>query len=254
MSFKDKTAIVTGAAQGIGYEISKSLLEQGCNVIINDIDPAAGKEALKKLHTFKEKVSFILGDSGELKLIKKLISTALETYNGLDFVIANAGITTVGSFLDYEEENFQKMLRVNINGTFFICQQAAKSFIDRNAKGKIIVISSTTGLRPHDDFEAYGMTKAAIAYLAKALGSQLAPKNIRVNSITPGATATERTISVRGYEEGWAKLIPTGRTSKTQDIAATALFLLSDSADQITGQNIIVDGGWSNKGLMPEAI
>ena len=250
-SFKNKVTIITGAAQGIGFEIARKLIEKGAKVVLNDIDPELGSRAQQKLG---EHCVFVPGDAGDLKLIELLISTAFEKFGTLDFAIANAGITTFGPFLEYKEDAFQQLINLNIKGTFFLCQQAAKALVENNKKGKIILISSTTGLKPHDELEAYGMTKAAIAFMAKSLGTQLAPKGINVNCISPGATATERTMSKPDYEAGWDSIIPTGRISRTPDIAATALFLLSEGADQITGQNNIVDGGWVNLGPMPEAI
>jgi 3-oxoacyl-[acyl-carrier protein] reductase len=250
MSFKNKTVIITGAGLGIGFEIAKQLSQNGAFIILNDMDEKIGKKAASQL----ENCVFVHGDAGDLTVIKKLIDSATSNYGKLDYAIANAGITTFGPFLDYSKENLDQLLHVNIQGTFFLAQQAAKVFIEQNSGGRIVMMSSTTGLKPHDELEAYGMTKAAIAFLAKSLGTQLAPNGITVNCITPGATRTERTTSVKGYEEGWSEIIPTRRVASVEDIAATALFLLSEKAKHITGQNIIVDGGWSNLGPVPKAI
>lgn len=251
MNFENKSVIITGAAQGIGFEIARELIEKGARVVLNDVDAQLGQEAQQKLG---DHCVFIEGDAGDLQLIDLLIKTAFEAFGTLDFAIANAGITTFGPFLEYQEEAFQKLINLNIKGTFFLCQRVSKALIENKKRGKLILLSSTTGQKPHDELEAYGMTKAAIAFMAKSLGTQLAPKGITVNCISPGATATERTMSQPGYETGWDKIIPTRRISRTSDIAATALFLLSEGADQITGQNILVDGGWVNLGPMPESI
>ncbi|WP_304234166.1 SDR family NAD(P)-dependent oxidoreductase [Jiulongibacter sediminis] len=251
MNFENKSVIITGAAQGIGFEIAKELIERGARVVLNDVDSNLGQQAQQQLG---DHCVFIPGDAGDLKLIDQLIDTTFETFGTLDFAIANAGITTFGPFLEYQEDAFQQLINLNIKGTFFLCQRVAKALIEQKKRGKIILLSSTTGQKPHDELEAYGMTKAAIAFMAKSLGTQLAPKGINVNCISPGATATERTMSQPDYEEGWDRIIPTRRISRTTDIAAAALFLLSEGADQITGQNIIVDGGWVNLGPMPDAI
>jgi glucose 1-dehydrogenase len=250
MSFKNKTLVITGAGQGIGYEIAKQLSKKGANVVLNDVDIELGKKAEIELAN----VVFVPGDAGDLKIISSLIDAAIQYFGQIDYVVANAGITTFGPFLEYTKEKLNQLLHVNIHGTFFLAQQAAKMFIKQKSSGRILMMSSTTGLRPHTELEAYGMTKAAIAFLAKSLGTQLAKHGITVNCITPGATSTERTISVEGYEKGWADIIPTNRIATVKDIAATALFLLSDEAKQITGQNIIVDGGWSNMGPVPKDI
>lgn len=253
MTFKNKTLIITGAAQGIGFEIAKQLAQKEVNIVFNDMDNNLGLSAQKVLQDLGN-CRFVLGDSGDLGVIKELIDTAISEFGSLDFVIANAGITTSCPFLAYTKEKLDQLLHVNIQGTFFLAQQAAKQMLKQNTAGRIIMLSSTTGIQPHDELEAYGMTKAAIAFLAKSLGTKLAPNGITVNAISPGATVTERTVSVAGYEEGWAKLIPTRKVSKTSDIAATAIFLLSDGAGQLTGQNLAVDGGWLNVGPMPDAI
>lgn len=253
MTFKNKTLIITGAAQGIGFEIARQLAEQGANIVLNDIDPELGNEAVNKLNKIS-KAHFIAGDAGDLDHIKTLIGKAVSAFGEVNYAIANAGITTFGSFLDYSPEKLEKLLHVNIHGTFFLAQQAAKQMIAQNKGGRILMVSSTTGLRSHPELEAYGMTKAGIAFLASTLGVQLAGQGITVNCITPGATATERTTDVAGWEGGWAELIPTKRVAKALDIASTALFLLSETSGQITGQNIVVDGGWSNSGPMPQAI
>ncbi|UBM59956.1 SDR family oxidoreductase [Marinilongibacter aquaticus] len=254
MNFTGKTALITGAGQGIGFEIVNQLCAHGATVVFNDIDKEVGQTALKRLSEYAGQVEFVAGDSGDLALIDKMIERAIARFGKVDMAIANAGITTFGPFLTYDVQKFEQLMRVNLQGTFFLCQKVANQIIKQKTRGKLLLVSSTTSLRSHPDLEAYGMTKAGIRFLAEALSVQLAPKNILVNCVTPGATATERTVSVSDYEEGWAKLIPNGRVAKTIDIANAALFLLSDLADDINGQNIVVDGGWSGTGPMPDSI
>ena len=117
--------------------------------------------------------------------------------------------------------------------------------IKQNDPGRILLMSSVTGHQYHPDLAAYGMSKAAIRMLAKSLGVELAPQGITVNAISPGATATERTLEDESYEATWARLNPTGRPATVADIAHAALFLLSPQAGQITGQTLVVDGGWT---------
>ncbi|MGR3809100.1 SDR family NAD(P)-dependent oxidoreductase [Jiulongibacter sp. NS-SX5] len=250
-NFKGQTAIVTGAAIGIGFTIAQMLIESGANVILNDFDQEAGEKAAKKLG---KNCIFIQGDAGKTSVLAELISKGLTKFGSIEYAIANAGITTFGPFLSYPEENFNQLIDLNIKGTFFLCQKMANYWIKNAISGKMVLMSSTTGLQPHDELEAYGMTKAAIRFMAKSLGTQLAPHKIHINSVTPGATETERTTSVEGYAEGWSKIVPTRRPATTEDIAKATLFLLSQGADQITGENINVDGGWSNVGPVPEAI
>ena len=249
--FEGKVAIVTGAGQGIGLEIARQLISEGASVVVNDADESL-REVVQK--TLGDKGVFVTGDAGKTDHIELLIETALGQFGRLDLAIANAGITTFGSFLDYTEESLDKLLQLNIKGTFFLLQRVARHLTEQKKSGVVLLVSSTTSLMPHPDLEAYGMTKAAIRYLAKALGTHLAPMGIRVNAVVPGATATERTVSVPDYEEGWAALIPTRRVAQTTDIAEAALFLLSEQAKHITGQYLTVDGGWSNLGPLPESV
>jgi len=250
LSFKNKTLIITGAGQGIGFEIAKQLSNQGANVVLNDVDSQIGQEAADSLKNCR----FLGGDAGDLNVIEELVKLAIDAFGSLDFVIPNAGITSFGPFLEYSKKQLDVLLHVNIQGTFFLAQQGAKRLIKQNTGGRIILISSITSLKPHDELEAYGMTKAAITFLASALSKQMGPHGITVNCITPGATATERTMDNQHYEKGWSKIIPTRKVAQTSDIAAAVLFLLSDGASHINGQNIVIDGGWNQVGPMPENI
>ncbi|MFT5193748.1 MAG: glucose 1-dehydrogenase [Cellvibrionaceae bacterium] len=251
-SFANKVAIITGAGTGIGFEIANQLARQGAAVMLNDIDPNAAEIATQRIKTAGGNVTAVVGDSSDLAVIDKMVSMAVSKFGRLDFAIANAGITTFGEFLTYSLKDFQRLVGINLQGTFFLAQRAARQLLEQKEGGRIILMSSVTGYQYHPDLAAYGMSKAAIRMLVKSLGVELAGKGITVNGIAPGATATERTLEDESYEETWAKLNPTGRTATTMDIANTALFLLSDGASQITGQTIVVDGGWTAVSPAPD--
>lgn len=251
-SYKNKVAIITGAAIGIGFEIAKELTNSGASVVINDIDGVALKNAVSTIQSLGGECIAVQGSSGDLNVIDEMVNKAILEFGRLDFIIANSGITTFGDFIDYKLEDFQTLTSINLQGSFFLAQAAAKQFIKKKTSGRIIFMSSVTGHQAHPKLAAYGMTKAALEMLAKSLSIELAEHKITVNAIAPGATLTERTQSDEDYKKVWEELTPTNEVSSTKDIANAALFLLSDTSSQITGQTIIVDGGWTSVSPPPK--
>jgi glucose 1-dehydrogenase len=150
-----------------------------------------------------------------------------------------------GDFFTYPPESFFRVMQVNLGGTFFLAQAAANQMKKQATGGSLLFTSSVTGHQAHKDLAAYGMSKAALEMLAKNLVIELSQYSINVNTIAPGATVTERTSGDPEYSKTWSKITPMGRPASVSDIANTALFLVSDKAKHITGQSIIVDGGWT---------
>ena len=244
-SFEKKVAIVTGAGQGIGFEICRQLAKEGAAVILNDLDSDLSENAARQIREEEGNCISISGDSSDLNFIQSMVDLAVKQFGKLDIVIANAGITLFGDFLTYSPEAFTRVLNVNMAGTFFLTQAAAKQMKQQVDGGSILFTSSITGRQAHKDLAAYAMTKAALDMLARNLVIELSAYKINVNTIAPGATITERTSNDPDYETVWSKLTPMGRPGTTTDVANAALFLVSEKAKQITGQCLVIDGGWS---------
>lgn len=244
-TFNNKVAIVTGAGQGIGFEICRQLALQGASVILNDLDKKLGDNAAQKIQEEGGNCISKPGDSSDLSFIQSMVDLAIARFGKLDIVIANAGITLFGDFLTYSPEAFNRVLSVNMSGTFFLAQAAAKQMKQQTEGGSMLFTSSITGQQAHKDLAAYAMTKAALDMLARNLVIELSAFKINVNTIAPGATITERTTDDPDYETVWSKLTPMGRPGTTTDVANAALFLVSEKSKQITGQCLVIDGGWS---------
>ena len=247
MSFKEKVAIVTGEGQGIGLEICTHLAMGGAKVILNDVDHVLAEEGAKKITDSTGGTCIALaGDSSDVLFIQKMVDTAVEKFGSLDVVIANAGITLFGDFFTYSPESFFRVMQVNLGGTFFLAQAASNQMKKQPNGGSLLFTSSVTGHQAHKDLAAYGMSKAALEMLAKNLVIELSQHKINVNTIAPGATLTERTLSDPEYVATWSRITPIGRPADVSDIANAALFLVSNKAKHITGQSLIVDGGWTS--------
>ena len=252
-SFAHKVAVVTGAGSGIGFEIARQLVEAGASVVINDIDPALADEAANAIDPSGRHCIAEAGDASPPSFLETLVDAAVSEFGRLDIAIANAGLTDFSTILEVTPEALQRLLSLNLQGSVFLAQAAARQMVAQGEGGRILFMSSVTGHQAHPRASCYGMTKAALQMLAKALVLELAPHGITTNALSPGAVVTERTeAGDPEFGAKWSEKIPTGRVSQPDDIARAALFLVSDAASQITGQTLIVDGGWTVTSPAPD--
>ncbi|NWF69409.1 MAG: SDR family oxidoreductase [Chloroflexi bacterium] len=244
--FADKAAVVTGAGVGIGYEIARQLALNGAAVLLNDLDAALAEQAAAQICAEGGKCLARGGDSADVATVRGLVSAAVNEFGRLDIAVANAGLTSWGDFFDYQPETFERVLNVNLRGSYFLTQAAARQMRAQGSGGRIVLVSSVTGHQAVRYLSAYGMTKAALEMLARNLVIELSPYGITINAVAPGATLTPRNLADDpNYERIWGQITPTGRVGTPADIAQAVLFLASPQAGQITGQTLVVDGGWS---------
>ena len=243
--FANQTAIVTGAGQGIGFEIARQIAMQGGAVLLNDIDAALANRAAQVINALGGKCFAMPGDASDISFIKLMVEKAVSKFGFVTIVIANAGITSYGEFLDYQPEALKKVIDLNIIGSFFLAQKASIQIKKQGSGGSVLFMSSVTGHQAHKNLTAYGMTKAALEMLARGLVLELSPHGISVNTVAPGATLTERTLEDNEYENTWKRITPMGRPATVEDVANAVLFLVAPESRHITGQTLVVDGGWT---------
>ena len=251
LKFSSQAVIITGAGQGIGFEICRQLALQGACVLLNDIDEELNSTAVNKIKAEGGNCIGLSGDAGDVSFINEMVKLAVSEFGKLNIAIANAGITLYADFFDYTSESFNKVMQLNLAGSFFLAQAAAKLMKTQETGGSILFMSSVVGHQAHKNLAAYAITKAGLEMLAKNLVVELSPYNINVNAIAPGATLTERTLDDKDYEKTWSRITPLGKPATTNDIANAALFLVSPESRHITGQSLIIDGGWTSVSPSP---
>lgn len=242
-----QVAIVTGAGQGIGLAICRELARLNIAVALNDSDADLTYKAVKHINDEFGKICVgIPGDAANVNFIQELVKQTVNYFGKVTIAIANAGITSFGDFLTYTPEALQKVVDLNLRGSFFLAQAVSRQIIQQKTGGSLLFMSSVTGHQAHKNLAAYGMSKAALEMLAKNLVIELSGYGITVNAVAPGATLTERTSDDPDYEQTWSAITPLGRPASPSDIAHAAVFLVSGKARHITGQTIVIDGGWTS--------
>jgi NAD(P)-dependent dehydrogenase (short-subunit alcohol dehydrogenase family) len=250
MNLQGKVIIVTGAAGGIGAASTETICEYGGHVIVADCN---GKEqdVAKSLAAAGHSVEPASLDVTDSKATDSLIEAIWRQHGRLDGFVANAAINDGDAFLDHTDEQWRRVMSVNLDGVFFGVRAAARR-MSKQKSGSIVIVSSICGMkavRP-EVHAAYDVTKAAVAHLAKVVGCELGRTGVRVNAIGPGYTETpllmEFLQSHPGFLQHWVEDTPIGRLLKPKEIAGTVAFLLSDLSCAITAQLIVADGGYTS--------
>ncbi len=237
------TAIVTGGAKGIGKAIVKEIAKKGINVVVNyNTSKEQAEELQKELIDNGYKVEIYKADVSKRKETQELIKYTENKFGSIDILVNNAGIDQFKLFTDITDEDWNNVIQTNLTSTFYITQEAVKNMI-KNKKGCIINISSIWGITGASCEVAYSVSKAGIDGLTKSLAKELAPSNIRVNSIAPGAILTEMNERFTTEEiEEINSQIPMGRFGTPEEIAKCVNWLIEDT--YTTGQIISPNGGW----------
>lgn len=249
MNLSGKVAIVTGAARGIGLAVARRFLVDGARVMMVDVDEKTGIKARDALDELGE-VAFFHADVGEALDVHNMVAATMDAFEAIDVLVNNAGIVHAAEFLDLKEEDFDRVMRVNLKGAFLCSQAVAKHMVARveggGPAGSIVMMSSINALVSIANQIPYSVSKGGLRQLTNVAAQALAPHGIRVNAIGPGSIATEMLAKVNADPEAKRRMLsrtPMGRLGEPDEIAAVASFLASDEASYVTGQTIYADGG-----------
>lgn len=242
MQFKDKVVIVTGAAQGIGRQIAGDFAKRKAKVAILDLDQDKLKSAKQELAKVTECESFLI-DVTNLEELRSAVDKVIDKFLKIDILVNNAGITKDGLALRLSENDWDKVLSVNLKAAFLTSKIVLKKMLKQRS-GKIVNISSIIGIMGNPGQSNYSASKAGLIGLTKSLAKEVGSKGINVNAVAPGYIQTKMTETLsEKVKQDLLKRIPLGRLGEVKDVAAAVLFLSSRLSDYITGQVLVVDGG-----------
>jgi len=238
----NKVAIVTGGTRGIGLAIARGFKEFGASVVITDVVDRGLDEA--------EGFQLILCDNRNPDEIVRMVKEVIDRFERIDILVNNAAINLRKPALEMEKEEWENVMGINVTGTFLVSREVGK-VMAKQKKGTIINLGSNYGSVGVSQFSAYCVSKAAVIHLSRVLAVEWAKEGIRVNTISPSATRTERTrerLDDPGLKAHYEHIFPAGRVLETDDLVGAAIFLASEASGMVTGHNLNVDGGYLSRG------
>lgn len=247
---KDRVAMITGGSKGLGYAMAAALASAGAHVMLVNRNLEEGEESAKKLASaYGIEAKAFSADVTNLAEVEKVVTAIIKAYRRLDVLINSAGINIRGAIDELTPDEFDKVMQVNVQGTWNACR-AVTPQMKKQGNGKIINMASTLGLVGLANRTPYATSKGAVVQMTRALGLELAPFHINVNAICPGPFLTEMNVPIADTEE--AKKFIVGATAlarwgELKEIQGAALFLASDAATYMVGSMLTVDGGWTAK-------
>ncbi|KPK11680.1 MAG: hypothetical protein AMJ56_05855 [Anaerolineae bacterium SG8_19] len=245
MRLEGKVAIITGGGSGIGRATAQLFAQEGAKVVVADYKPESGREAVQAIKDAGGDALFVEVDVSNPAQVQHLVQTALDAYGGVDILFNNAGVLLFGTILETQEEAWNRLMSINLNGVY-LCSKAVIPHMIKRGGGSIINTSSSTGA--HDvapNIAAYVTSKGGVTLLTRAMAVDHAKDKVRVNAIAPGPTDTPMLRDNMSQEEldAFASTFPMKRLGRPEELAYAALFLASDEASFVTGAILAVDGG-----------
>jgi 2-hydroxycyclohexanecarboxyl-CoA dehydrogenase len=246
MRFSDKVAIVTGGGRGIGKAIAVRLAQEGAKVMIVDKNPDTLKDTIEGIKKDGGQATAIVADMTKKEDVSRMVQTTMEQLGRIDILVNNVGLFTFEPFLDTKEEEWDRLLALNLKSTL-LCSQAVLKEMIKKSYGKIINISSDAGKIGMTTMASYSAAKAGVTGLTKTLAREMARYNININCVCPGLVDTQLTTDLMAFapelKEKMIKAIPFRRLATPEDVTAAVCFFASDEASYITGQSLSVNGG-----------